>query len=143
MASNVPPIPHTAPMLDMRGTLTPVWSDFFQKILQRVGGNIAQTNIELEGTKNTGTSGYLILPGGIYIQWGITGALSSASTTSISFPIAFPNGCLQVVSGIRNNSAVAVAATGQQGTGNYSTSAFELYNRTSVTQTFNWLAVGF
>lgn len=98
--------------------------------------------LSTDWTNSIAGSGYQKLPSGLYFQWGTTGSLTSASTTSTSFPVAFPTACLHVFLGIRNNSAVATTATGQFGTGNYSATAFDLYNRTSVSHTFNWIAVG-
>lgn len=87
-------------------------------------------------------SGYFKLPSGLYVQWGVTGSYATATTTSVSFPTAFPTACRQVIVGVSGNSASSVAGTGHYGTGNYSTSAFDLYNRTSLTLTFNYIAVG-
>lgn len=135
MAENLPPVPHTTPIIERQtGLLVPVWSDWFQKVFSRLGGSLAQ--------ESHATSGYQKLPSGLYLQWGVTASLSSGTTTSISFPTAFPTACLQVLAGVRNNSAVATTTTGQWGTGNYSASAFDLYNRTSVALTFNYFAVG-
>lgn len=222
MSSSLIPVPHKVPMLDMNGNLSPVWSDFFQKMYLRMGGNIAYTNDELaadgfttfarmqtiatdkligrdtaatgapesigvtggieftgtgsiqtsaftgdvtkaaggtattiannavsfikmlstDWTKSTSTTGYTKLPNGIVIQWGVTGTLNTGTTNTVSFPLAFPTACLQVVPGVYNNSAAATTTTGQWGTGNYGTSSFDLYNRTSINQVFNWIAVG-
>jgi len=219
MSSNLPPVPHRAPLLELNGFLNPVWADWFQKVFLRVGGNIAETNDELytvnsdridagavdesklaasvagagltggagaalavgvdgttleinadalrvkdlgistgkvandaisfvkqlstDWTNSTAASGYQKLPSGLYIQWGVTASLSTATTTSISFPVAFPTACRQVVLGIQGNSASSTTATGHYGSGNYSTTAFDLYNRTSLSFTFNYLAVGY
>lgn len=48
MASNLPPVPFNAPMIDQRGLTTHVWSDFFKQLKFRVGGNISATNDELQ-----------------------------------------------------------------------------------------------
>lgn len=221
--SNLPPVPYTAPMIDVNGFVTPVWSDWFRKVFTRTGGNVAFTNDEIAADKFTtfarmqdissdrligrdtasagspeeigvgggieftgsgairtsaftgdvtkaaggttttiandavnfakllstdwtnskASSGYQKLASGLYLQWGVTSSLGSGTTTSISFPIAFPTACLQVLCGVRNNSAVATTTTGQWGNGNYSTSAFDLYNRTSGSLTFNYFAVGY
>jgi len=42
----------------------------------------------------TGNDGYVKLPGGVILQWGRT--VCSAGTTTITFPIAFPNACFSV-----------------------------------------------
>lgn len=99
--------------------------------------------LSTDWTKSTATSGYQKLPSGLYIQWGITSSLATGTTTTITLPTAFPTACLQVIPGVRNNSAVVTTSTGQWGSGNYTTTAFDLYNRTSVSLTFNYLAVGY
>lgn len=88
-------------------------------------------------------NGFQKFPTGLYLQWGITGSLGSGTTTTIAFPIAFPTACKQVIPGISGNSASSTAATGHIGTGNYTTTGFDLYNRTSLTFTFNFMAIGF
>jgi hypothetical protein len=202
MASQLPPVPHRAPVLDDRGLVTPIWADWFNQLMTRVGGNIASTITELGGPVGTAdladdsvtadkladhattdasravttnhirdlavtvaklagsipfsklaigdwtvstnaTTGYLKLGSGIYLQWGVTASIASASTSSVAFPLAFPTACVQVLTSVRDNSAVATTATGQVGSGNYSAAGFDLYNRTSVAQVFNWFAVGF
>jgi hypothetical protein len=99
--------------------------------------------LSTDWSNSKAASGYQKLASGVYLQWGVTTSLGSGTSTSISFPIAFPTGCLQVLTGIRDNSAVATTTTGQWGTGNYSTTAFSLYNRTSGALTFNWFAIGY
>ena len=136
-AEKLPPVPHQSPIATQgsAGVITPVWSDWFTKAFNRMGGHLSPID--------TVASGYHMLPSGIYLQWGITASLGSGTTTTISFPVAFPTGCLQVLPGVRDNSAVATASTGQFGSGNYTTTGFDLYNRTSVALTFNWMAVGY
>lgn len=99
--------------------------------------------LSTDWTKSTGASGYTKLPNGIYIQWGVTSSISSGTNTSVSFPIAFPNACRQVIPGIQGNSATATTTTGQYGADITSASAFTLNNRTSVAQVFTYIAVGY
>lgn len=219
MPSPLHPVPHMIPMYDMGGFINPAWQDWFQKVFQRVGGTVSETNDELslftsdripseaitpaklaasvagdgltggagvplavnpdgstlenssdqvrikdlgvttakianeavsfvklvstEWTKSAAASGYLKLPSGMIIQWGVTASIASGVNSGITFPLAFPTGCLQVIPTVRDNSAVATTSTGQPGSGNYSTTGFDLYNRTSVALTFNYLAVGY
>lgn len=98
--------------------------------------------LSTDWTSSQGASGYIKIPSGIYVQWGVTSSLLSGTTNSTSFPVAFPNNCFQVFASIRDNSATGTGTTGQWGTGTYTVNNFELYNRTSVAQTFNWLAIG-
>jgi hypothetical protein len=88
-------------------------------------------------------SGYQKLPSGVFIQWGVTSSLSSATANTITFPIAFPTACRQVIAGIQGNSASATTETGHYGTGAYTASNFALYNRTTSAYIFNYIAVGF
>lgn len=223
MSSVLPPIPHQAPMIDPNGFTTPIWSDWFQKVSNRIGGNIANTNteiaangfttfaniqninghkvigrdastagvsgeigvsggVEFDGSGNLRTSaftgdvtksaggtalsipagsiafakllatdwtdsnaasGYQKLPSGMYLQWGVTSSIASGTNSGVTFPIAFPGACRQVIAGIQGNSADATTSTGQWGTGVYTASGFTLFNRTSLAQTFNWFAVGY
>lgn len=39
------------------------------------------------------TNGYVKLPGGLILQWG-TGNTGGSSAISVTFPVAFPNACL-------------------------------------------------
>lgn len=219
MSSILPPVPHRAPFVDLNGFLTPVWSDFFQKLYLRAGGSVAETNDELytvntariengaitadkiaaavagngltggagfalsvgvdgstieiatdalqvkdlgistakiadgaasfvkllstDWSSSNAASGYQKLGSGIYLQWGVTASIGSGTNTAQTFPIAFPTACRQVVAGIQGNSAGSTIATGHFGTGNYSTTGFDMYNRTSASYVFNWIAVGY
>lgn len=167
MAENLPPVPFRAQVLDSLGRFTPVWADWFKILFNRVGGHISSTNDEIvdrfpvvtaditneavtfakmlgtDWTKDTSTSGYTKLPNGLYLQWGVTASLNSDTTTSVSLPATFPNACLQVLICPQANSASSTTATGHWGTGNYSTAAFDLYNRTSISLTFNYFAMGY
>ncbi len=89
-----------------------------------------------------GSSGYQKLPSGLIVQWGVTSVAVAANTSTAnnwSFPLAFPNACLQVF---------AIP-------GNYvtSTRTAETFITTScngfaqhtaaVTLTTRWLAIGY
>lgn len=129
-AKDLPPVPDSVPIADKNtGLLSRVWSEWFRQISSASSEKLA--------------TGYEKLPGGVVIQWGVTGSTLSASSTTVLFPTEFPTGCLQVIAGVRDNSAVDTIATGQWGTGNYTVTGFDLYNRTSGTRTFNWIAVGY
>lgn len=93
-------------------------------------------------TSSKGASGYQKLPSGILIQWGETASLLSGSSNTITFPIAFPTACRQVIPGLRDMSGASTSDTGQWGTGNYTTTSFSLYNRTASAYVFNWFAIG-
>lgn len=99
--------------------------------------------LSTDWTNTKSASGGTKLPNGIYLRWGVTASIATATTSSTSFASAFPTGCLQVIASPQGNSASSTTATGHWGTGNYSTTAFDMYNRTSITLTFNYLAVGY
>lgn len=137
MANTMPPIPYRAAIADpdRNGLMPNVWSDWFKELLARVGGPTLPTL--------TTSSGYQKLPTGLYIQWGITGSVSSGATQAVTFPIRFPNICLQVMPGLRNMAAANTTETGHFGTGTYAVTGFEIFNRTSAAYIFNWIAVGY
>jgi hypothetical protein len=93
-------------------------------------------------TNSIASSGYQKLPSGLILQWGSTGKIMTGTTSTITLPLPFPTICLQAIPGIKNNSVAATTTTGQFGTGNYSATKFDLYNRTSIDQFFNWFAMG-
>lgn len=49
------------------------------------------------------TNGYQIMPGGLILQWGQVSSNGSEDTYTATFPIAFPNACLQVIPGVNLN----------------------------------------
>lgn len=127
-ARDLPPPPIQAKVLDDMGIAATVWASWFR-------------DISAPGSDRS-ASGYFKFPGGLIIQWGVTASLTSATTTAITFPTPFPTACLQVIPGVYSNSAGSTAATGHYGTGTYTTDSFELYNRTSAANYFNWIAIG-
>ena len=137
---NLPPVPVRVPIVEPSGDASSIFADWLQKAFLRIGGNLGNAG---DTVNSLAAAGYQKFASGLVIQWGTTAGLASASTTSTSFSTAFPTACLQVFLTPKDNSAVATAATGQPGVGNYSTTAFDLYNRTSVTLTFNWVALGY
>jgi hypothetical protein len=92
-------------------------------------------------TANTAINGYTKLPNGIYFHWGSV-TVGSGATGSVSFVTAFPVACRVVVASPFGNNATSTASTGSWGTGNYSTTGFDLYNRTTLALDFRWMAVG-
>ncbi len=153
--TELPAAPLQAPLIDRSGLVTQVWADFFRQAVVRMGGFTATPNDQLaatpvvfadlqptDWTSSQSTSGYQKLGSGLYVQWGVTASINSGTNAAQTFPIAFPTACLQVFPSVRDNSAVATSQTGHWGTGNYSTTGFDLYNRTSQAYVFNYLAVG-
>ena len=50
------------------------------------------------------TNGYQIMPGGLIMQWGESGSLTSDGNQTLTFPIPFPNSCLKAFVTIKNSS---------------------------------------
>ncbi|EPM9520652.1 gp53-like domain-containing protein [Escherichia coli] len=89
------------------------------------------------------STGFQKLPSGLIIQWGaaVAGIGSTGGTGNIvSFPVAFPRYCAQVITSYDNGSTQVVAGSA----GNLTTTQFLLRcDATSGTYNFRWLAVGY
>ena len=83
-------------------------------------------------TQSVGTNGWVKLPNGLILQWGFAG--SSSSGTTVAFPIAFPNACLQVV---MTDSGPAGYSFGA---GNFTTTSFTAWCPSAGNG--RWLAIG-
>jgi hypothetical protein len=79
-------------------------------------------------------NGYVVLPSGIYIQWGVNSASTGGSTHN--FPITFPNAARTLV-GVNNNQANPPAPQCQIN----STSQFTL-TVSAGSPAVNWIAIG-
>jgi hypothetical protein len=89
--------------------------------------------------QSLGTNGYQKLPSGMIMQWGTTGSIAGNGSSAISFPINFPNNCLNVQitaqsfsTNQAHDSALSFGATG-----------FTLQNRSPGNCSFYWFAIGF
>ncbi|WP_406236927.1 hypothetical protein ACF3NX_06395 [Acetobacter orientalis] len=69
------------------------WFKLYQN--GRVGTNIGDVTFNSDFNFNKNTNGYIILPTGLIIQWGIV----NPSGGTYNFPITFPNAVFNVVSG--------------------------------------------
>jgi len=85
----------------------------------------------------TGASGYQLLPGGLILQWGTTGSLANDTPTVISFPLAFPNACFNVV----GTDAFAGSQSATWSMYGWNTSGFTA-RCDGNTATAHWFAVG-
>nr|DAU76410.1 MAG TPA: putative tail fiber protein [Caudoviricetes sp.] len=89
------------------------------------------------------SGGYQKLPSGVIIQWGaaLAGVGSTAGTgNSVSFPVAFPNYCAQILTSYDNGGGVVVAGAA----GNQTTTQFLLRcDANGGSYNFRWLAVGY
>tara|TARA_Y100001954_G_scaffold237898_1_gene303245 strand:- start:52917 stop:53849 length:933 start_codon:yes stop_codon:yes gene_type:complete len=55
-------------------------------------------NIDSLWSENLAENGYTVLPSGLILQWGNT--IVSPSSSTVTFPLAFPNGCCSVVASL-------------------------------------------
>jgi len=95
----------------------------------------------IEATKDiTGTDGYVKLPGGVIMQWG--SIVCSAGTTTITFPIAFPNACFSVTASpyIAGNSGGVSSTVDAISSAPTTTSV--VYSTTTGWSLY-WMAVGY
>ena len=99
----------------------------------------------LETTKNTGTNGFVYLPGGLILAWGqVTVGQDSTATITWPVPGGFPNACLQCVANYGVN-----MGDGQSGQDpfvsvyNLTTTQATVQQANNVSATVRWMAIGF
>jgi len=91
--------------------------------------------------QSQGTIGYARLPGGVILQWGISGVIGSHGAAQVqTFPVAFPNACRSVQITRIGSGGVAQSA---DYVSNMSASSFWLHNAASISCTFYWFAIGY
>lgn len=105
-----------------------------------VAGGIAVSNFT-GANQSLVANGYQKIPGGLILQWGTTGSISAGSTSTITLPIAFPTAFVSVNPTETSNGSGAAEANNNAVVASLST--FSLSNRSTVPQTFMWLAVGY
>jgi len=67
---------------------------------------------DIDATKDlTADDGYLMLPGGLIVQWGETGSIASQGSTSITFALEFPSACFGLVGNASFNHNTSLGAT--------------------------------
>lgn len=91
-------------------------------------------------------AGYQRFPGnnGLIIQWGLAISPTPYNGAPISFPVAYPNECLQVIvsdagAGMHNCGAGDMTVTGFKAYGGYFNGSTSTFQPTS----FRWLAIGY
>lgn len=114
---------------------------------------ISTTQFRLNITKYDGTSvassnslgsnGYQKFPGGLIIQWGITGSVSAGGSATVTFPVAFPNAYLGHIAIITGSSTTTTPSSA--GAGAISSSQMIVYNWSAATASsgIRWFAFGY
>lgn len=108
-------------------------------------------NNNLSATQSLATNGYQQLPGGMIVQWG-TASTTTGNGDVITFPLAFPNHCFNVI--VNEGNGAGWAGTPPQPTifasSTKTKTTFELYAVRIVTGTpayeggltAAWMAIG-
>lgn len=88
------------------------------------------------------TSGYQKLPSGLIVQWGNG---TYGNSTAVTFPIAFPNSCLQVVVGPANFDNVQASYQKVCSVSGYNqtTTGFTASSATATGVNAKWIAIGY
>lgn len=91
--------------------------------------------------RSLATNGYQKLPGGLIMQWGISASVASDSSTTVTYPIAFPTavGSVQVT----GNSGIVLSGQGVQTVSSVGTSNFVINNGQDAAMAFYWFAIGY
>lgn len=89
--------------------------------------------------KSAVTNGYLKLPGGIILQWGLNNA-GSGTGQAVTFPIAFPNSCLNLSFG---DYAASVGTEYYHAANGVTTSGFNFQSSHTSNEQAWWCAIGY
>lgn len=102
--------------------------------------DFAFTNDFTGSNQSLGTNGYQKLPGGLIIQWGTT----TETTTTVSFPTAFPNACLFVSLNLKDVTYTGSFAPVYISTTSWTTTGFNLsYPTGGLGGPRPWIAIGY
>lgn len=109
--------------------------------LDGVSGTIWHNGNDALSTSNANSSnGYVKLPNGLYIQWGVYTNTGSHGDYTVTFPIAFPSYCFTVVTSIGEEyDDVAIASYGANYT--RTRTSFQTFS-SYVVSTTNYIAIG-
>jgi hypothetical protein len=101
-------------------------------------------SFQLAGQNSVSANGYTTLPGGVILQWGTKTINFSGSSTSVSFPLTFPNAAFSVTFACVNNQGNSPSANNiYVRSGTLTTSGFTASNSSSGgTTAIFWMAIG-
>lgn len=90
-------------------------------------------------TSTLATAGNVALTNGMIMKWGTASSISAGTTSTITFPIAFPTNCFNIIITSQTSDTNATSS-------NYAApidkTSFTLGNKQSNTATFYWQAIG-
>ena len=92
------------------------------------------------GTLSAATNGYTILPNGLYMQWGTSASVAGDSSTTVTYPIAFPSAIYNVQ--ITAIGTLLTTGQGEDRVGSVGLTTFSLNHGMDGTETFYWMAIG-
>ena len=84
-------------------------------------------------------NGYQKLPGGLILQWGVTGPVTTVSDSTITFPIAYTTAAYSVVA-TANSSGTTQASNLVN---SFTKTNFVVHNSGSTSSLFSWIAIGY
>ena len=89
-------------------------------------------------------NGYQKLPGGLILQWGTTADIPKMETRTITFPLAFPNACLNVQATRVSTSQFSGDKRDSYAAHGYTKTTFQMYNQYETeTCSYAWFAIGY
>jgi hypothetical protein len=94
----------------------------------------ASGNISAAGANSIANPGYIKLPNGLIMQWGAS-LFSSSTTSTVTFPIAFPNTLFTVTSNMQGSNTPISTDTRSLG-------GVRLIAGTTVSANADWVALG-
>ena len=86
-------------------------------------------------------SGYQKLPSGLIIQWGATGVITGGSSVAVTFPIAFPNACLNASATYTTGTNTTTPSAGSLSS--LSTTGITVRNLGATSNPIYWLVIGY
>ena len=118
-------------------------STFIKLLLDDADAAAARITLGVENFLSLATTGYYMYPGGLIVQWGITGSIAGngGSSGTITFPIAFPSVavfCTMIGTApatVGNNTNLTLATL--------TAANFSFLNSYINTMIFVWFAVGY